>query len=384
MSLEARLEEVPKSYFRRTARSHLSLCWRLFFRSSPLSGSRLLFGSRLLSRSSLLPLALSLILSGMPAVFAETAVPSGASTSARHTANDSSIPVEAIGTGTGHFVHIGQVQLADSNNRGDIANFGFVVGTRCVAVIDTGNSRHLADGLRAAIRERTPLPVCYVVLTHMHPDHVFGVSAWRESPGPVIVGHRNLPAALTARAAGYRDALVHELGEDAAGSQLVMPDELVDGERRIDIGGKVLVLKAWPTAHTNNDLSVLDPVAGVIWLGDLAFVEHLPVVDGSLMGWLGVLDALKSIDVRHVVPGHGTVVAGPMSKAVDPVRAYLQRLASAVRRQIADNVPLSQAQTSLDSVAVPPPGSADASGWKLVEQFHRRNVAAAYAELEWE
>src|SRR5262245_26966886 len=78
----------------------------------------------------------------------------------------------------GIHIRAGVDEEATAANAGAIANIGFVVGREAVAVMDPGGS--LADGtaLRDAIRERTKLPIRYVILSHVHPDHIFGAGAF--------------------------------------------------------------------------------------------------------------------------------------------------------------------------------------------------------------
>lgn len=274
----------------------------------------------------------------------------------------------------GVYVHVGRVADFAPDNGGDIANLGAVIGERCAAVIDTGGSLEVGRRFRDALAAKTAVPVCYVVNTHVHPDHVFGNAAFRRD-GVEYLGHARLPAALAQKGAGYAKALARNIGPAADGSEVVPPGRTVSDQTELDLGGRTLTLKAWPTAHTDNDLTVHDSKTGVLFLSDLLFVEHTPVVDGNLKGWIGVLRELRALQPTAVVPGHGPAPA-PWPAALDDEARYLGVLLSGVRAALAGNKTIQQA---VDSV-----GLDEASRWKLFESFHRRNVTASYAELEWE
>ncbi|MBX9633328.1 MAG: quinoprotein relay system zinc metallohydrolase 2 [Burkholderiales bacterium] len=274
----------------------------------------------------------------------------------------------------GNFVHYGRIEERSPDNLGDQANIGFIVGGQCVAVIDPGGSLAVGRALRAAIRRITDKPVCWVIFTHVHPDHIFGAAAFREDKA-VVVGHENLPRSMAQRARPYLNALKRDLGDLAAGSEAIPPTRLVVDETVLDLGGRSIRLKAWPVAHTDNDVTVLDESTGTLWLGDLLFVDHTPVVDGKITGFIEVLDRLAALEVPLFVPGHGKT-AVPWPQALAPERDYLALIVRETRAAIKRRKTIEEATDEV--------GLTERDKWVNFDDYHRRNVTTAYTELEWE
>jgi quinoprotein relay system zinc metallohydrolase 2 len=274
----------------------------------------------------------------------------------------------------GLYVHRGQDNVATRENGGDIANIGFIVGSRCVAVIDTGGTASEGRALRAAIRAVTPLPVCYVINTHMHPDHIFGNIAFA-ADHPQFVGSATLAEAEASHEESYMRVLKRELGGLADGSEIVPPTLTVTGSTTLDLGNRVLRLQTWKTAHTNNDLTVYDEASGTLMAGDLLFVQCIPVIDGSVLGWLDDIAGIRAMNPRRIVPGHGPLDV-PWRDALGAEEQYLARIVREVRAAIKQGQTMQQA---VDTIGLDERGK-----WRLFDIYHRRNVTAAYAELEWE
>jgi quinoprotein relay system zinc metallohydrolase 2 len=284
-------------------------------------------------------------------------------------------PLSVSEVESGVFAHMGALALMTHHNEGDIANLGFVVGEDAIAVIDTGGSVQEGRRLLAAIRARTAKPIRYVINTHVHPDHVFGNAAFA-SEGASFVGHRNLAHALAARGQYYLDNFRQSMGSDLMADVRIIPPTLVVNEQMtLDLGGRALTLRAWRTAHTDNDLTVWDALSGTLLAGDLVVTEHVPVLDGSILGWLAAMDDLALIPAKRVVPGHGPLIH-EWPAALRPQRRYLEQLTKDVRGLIARGVPLAAAAARA--------GQSEKDRWALFEEYNARNATAAFAELEWE
>lgn len=272
----------------------------------------------------------------------------------------------------GIHVRRGVDEDATSANADAIANTGFIIGRDGVLVADPGGSLIDGQSLKATIREKTALPIRYVVMSHIHPDHIFGAAAFLEDQ-PIFVGHRALAEAMRQRGDYYRGVLADIVGEERAGT-VVAPTFAVEDRSDFDLGGRIVEARAHGPAHTSCDLTLFDRASGTLLTGDLVFVTRMPSLDGSLPGWLNELAALKAAPAARAVPGHGPVAIDWPDGAADIAR-YLTVLRRDIEQAIDANEPIEQAAAI---------AAAEERGrWTLFDDYAGRNAIAAYKELEW-
>ncbi len=277
----------------------------------------------------------------------------------------------------GVFYHQGVHEDATADNIGAIANVGFIIGERCVAVIDSGGSYKEGELLYQALREQTDKPVCYVINTHVHPDHMLGNAAFKQED-PVYIGHEKLPAAMAARKDFFDRAFSDTLGDAYLGTEFISPSRTVAvGEPvTLNLGQRELVLTAYTTAHTDHDLTVYDKKTQTLWTGDLLFIDRIPALDGSINGWISNLESLNTEKLSYVVPGHGPAGSEQWKQGLKQQLSYLKTIREQIRQIILDFGTIDEATSTV--------GLEMKDDWLLFEDYHRRNVTAAFVELEWE
>jgi glyoxylase-like metal-dependent hydrolase (beta-lactamase superfamily II) len=196
-------------------------------------------------------------------------------------------------------------------------NAGLILGDDRCLVIDTRGSEREAGELLRAIRSITQLP--YVVaITHAHFDHCFGSATFAaEQPGCEIWAHERCRAELASSGAEQRSSIatwLRDSGEPVLADEvetvrLELPNRTLTDDVTIDLGGRPVLLHHPGRGHTDHDIVVEVPDAGVTFVGDLVEQGAPPSFDDAYpLEWAGTLDHLLDRSGSVIVPGHGEVV----------------------------------------------------------------------------
>ena len=218
----------------------------------------------------------------------------------------------------------GRVQL--------VPNIGVIGGRDAVLVVETGLGPRNAEKVLEFATEYAKGRRLYLTTTHFHPEHAFGARAFAGEATFLV--NRAQAEDLKVKGPGYLD-MFRGLGEPVArqldGAVLPEPDLVYDDAYDLELGGRVVQLRATGRAHTKGDQVVRVPDTGVLFTGDLvetgqfAIFPWFPPYDTDVSGtrWLGVMERLAGEGARVVVPGHGAL-GGP--ELLADVRDYLRLL----------------------------------------------------------
>ncbi len=271
-----------------------------------------------------------------------------------------------------HEVGPGVVAAVAVPGSGAGSNAGFVVGDDGVAVIDTFQSADAAEALLAAIRERTSLPVRFVVDTHYHLDHVAGNGVFRKA-GATIVAQRNVRAWERPENLKWWAPNVPP-DKKAWVESLVLPELVYDQGIDLYLGSRHLEVRVLP-GHTGGDSIVVVPDADVVFTGDLFWNTTLPnTTDADTAAWVTTDSTLTADHPKATfVPGHGEV-----GKAGDVTafRGYLEALrgdvAAAREKGLSGDALVSAVHAEL---------APSYDRWAFFSHFIDENISQAAAEL---
>jgi glyoxylase-like metal-dependent hydrolase (beta-lactamase superfamily II) len=288
------------------------------------------------------------------------------------------VPVKAVKLAKHSYYIPGLAGSASVDNQGFMSNAGFVVTKEGVVVIDTLGTPALADAMLKQIRKVTRAPVKYVIVTHYHADHYYGIQVFKDA-GAEIWAHEGAQGVIGSEAAKLRfdqrkETLAPWVSETT--QRFPEPDRWLSGDTDFKLGGIEFNIRHVGPAHSPEDLVVYVKQDGALYAGDLVFKGRVPFVgDADSKAWLTALDKLIAFKPRLLVPGHGGASNTPMSD-LTLTRDYLTYVRAEMAKAVEDLVPFEEAYEKTD--------------WSKYERLpafreaHRRNAYNTYILMEKE
>lgn len=184
------------------------------------------------------------------------------------------------------------------------------------------------------IRKITAAPIKFVIYSHHHSDHVAGGKPFKDL-GATFIAHRRAKERLAQ-------------GNDAS---VVTPDETVDEQRVIELGGTTLELSFVGRNHSDNTLVMRLPKEKLIFVVDFIPVQSVQwrnMPDSWPIEWEDSIKRVLAMEWDRMIPGH----PGPGGRLgtkqdAQDVLAYMQELSAEVRKAVAENKCLEAAQREI-------------------------------------
>lgn len=209
-----------------------------------------------------------------------------------------------------------------------VATVGFLVTRDGVVIVDPPQCPSDAREWRATAESHGPIR--YVINTEHHRDHIVGNAFF---PG-VIIAHEGTAERYFRSLHPWEPLRQHLLHLDPKGADLLAgyvphpPDVTFDSRLTLRLGDHTLELRHTP-GHVPNGTTVYVPAERTAFTGDNIINRAPPFFHSAVpSGWLETLDYLATLDLEHIVPGHGAP-CGP--DAIARVKAAVTAVIEEVR-----------------------------------------------------
>lgn len=241
-----------------------------------------------------------------------------------------------------------------------------VVTDEGVLVADGQGSPEETTRMVAAIAAITDEPITHVVIASDHGDHTAGNSAFPEDA--VFLAHPTSAAVLAA------SAQRPDFREGAPA--VVVPTELVEEERVLEMGGREIRILFLGRAHTGGDLAVHLPAERILFLSEAYLNRVFPAMRSAYpTEWVEMLRRAEALDADIVVPGHGFVeTPAVLQEELIRYREALEQVIAEGRRLYEAGVPVEEAVAQADF--------GELEGWSLRESQGAIAIRRVYLQLE--
>lgn len=246
------------------------------------------------------------------------------------------------------YAYVGDTDGRTYDNEALNANLGLVVTPEGALLIDSGATFQSAKRIAAAARQLTPLPIRWVINTGGQ-DHRWLGNGFFKAQGAEIMAHASAEPDMRARGAEQMRANAPVLKDKLDGTEVVLPTRwLQTADTSLTLGGVDVQVLHRGGGHTPGDCLVWLPHSGVVFTGDVVYVDRIlglhPV--SRTRTWVRSFEALEALNPRVVVPGHGRVTT--LAQAQKDTGALLNALRAHMGHAVAEGTDLAAAVKRFD------------------------------------
>jgi len=240
--------------------------------------------------------------------------------------------------------YFGAMEMPTKENAGDMSNSCYIKGDTEWITWDTGPSYKFAEQAYAEMKKIADMPVKTVIVSHEHDDHWLGNNYYKEVHGAKIIGPESInenyygPRHIDGKDyPGMQTRMIKALYQNAVRKTvLVRVDEAFEDTTEFTISGVKMEYVKVGYAHSEEDWFLYLPDDKVVLVADVVMNGRVTSNrDGIVVGQINALNAIKSRDWNHLVPGHGFITD---KTAADEAVQYFALLKDRVLEKMEDGV----------------------------------------------
>jgi len=231
----------------------------------------------------------------------------------------------------------GVSQQVNKENKGFISNAYFYITDDGVIVFDALSSYLLGKELVKTIKSISDKPIKYLIITHYHTDHFYGIKAFKDE-GAVSIAHKWAYDYLSdPYAEQFFKSRQKVLGDLLKGTKIIPPDIAIDKEIILNVSNQTIDVQHICQGHTKGDLIIWIPKIKTLIAGDLIFNERVPFLgSGNSKSWLKCIDKIIQLKPEIVLPGHGDILKGKdeILKKANLTKSYIIDMRKLIKKMI--------------------------------------------------